>query len=337
RGAGDYLAKPFECEEIVFRLSRLLPADRPQSASETQLGRLVRTGDLTSPAAVDRYEAHRVVGRGAMGVVLAGVDPRLERQVAIKILDPVTYRPQRESGQHHALHEGSALARFDHPNIVKIYDTGMAEGLPFLVMELVDGESLATRLERGPLELRPAVNLARAVARALETAHGDGWLHRDIKPANILLASGGAIKVTDFGLASLADDAEESGGERIFGTPGYTPPECLIGDPHTRHGDLFALGSVLYFCLCGRSPFAAATLPARLAATLAGRYQPLPDEIPRPLRKLIDQLLASDPSKRPESARGVARRLEWIAEALAVPDLPNEDLEPAETLPVQIH
>ena len=337
RGADDVLAKPFDTEELALRLERRLVSNRAigRSAAGPLLRHPLALGTLPAPVMIGRYLLEEVIGQGAMGVVLRGVDPRLQRPVAVKILGRSAIQAEQWADVAEMEHEGAALARFDHAHIVKVFDAGLADGLPFLVMELVEGESLDSKLEHGPLEPLEAVKMARAVASALVEAHQNGWVHRDIKPANILIGRDGSIKVTDFGLAGLFDDVE--GGERIFGTPGYAPPECLVGEPHTPLGDLFALGAVLYRALSGQAVFSSGSVSQRLAMTIAGRRTGLDELVPglpRPLYQLVDSLLHSLPSGRPATAQLVVRRLEWLAQAMSYAPLPNEELEPAETVPI---
>ncbi|MEM1183166.1 MAG: protein kinase [Acidobacteriota bacterium] len=337
RGADDVLSKPCHDEELIARLERrLMSASTPRQPSNGPLLRHALTlGSLPSPITVGRYQATEVIGQGAMGVVLRGEDPRLQRPVAIKVLGRSNIDAARWANVAEMEHEGAALAHFDHPHIVKVYDAGLTDNLPFLVMELVEGESLDSRLKSGPLSAKAAIRIAVAVAGALAEAHGRGWVHRDIKPANILLGRDGSIKVTDFGLAGLARDCEQ--GNRVFGTPGYAPPECLLGEPHTPLGDLFALGSVIFYMLAGRPAFAGDSIAERLATTLAGRNRPLEEaipDLPRALYQLVESLIDPLPSARPATARLVTRRLEWLAEAMAYQPVANEDLEPAETVPI---
>ena len=189
RGADDVLAKPFDTEELALRLERRLVSNRAigRSAAGPLLRHALALGTLPAPVMIGRYLLEEVIGQGAMGVVLRGVDPRLQRPVAVKILGRSAIQAEQWADVAEMEHEGAALARFDHAHIVKVFDAGLADGLPFLVMELVEGESLDSKLEHGPLEPLEAVKMARAVASALVEAHQNGWVHRDIKPANILI------------------------------------------------------------------------------------------------------------------------------------------------------
>ncbi|MEM8933011.1 MAG: response regulator, partial [Acidobacteriota bacterium] len=198
RGADDFVGKPFCPEELILRLQRHLSRGlrRRRSPTAPLLRKALAAGTLDAETvAIGRYVAHEVIGRGASGLVLRATDPRLHRKVAIKLLG----RARRDSNTAADLdQEATALAGIDHPNIVQVFDAGHVEELAFLVMELVDGESLDHRLRRGPLTIAETVQLGIAVCDALAAAHDAGWIHRDLKPANILLAEDGTIKLTDF-------------------------------------------------------------------------------------------------------------------------------------------
>ena len=335
-GADDYVVKPFCPEELILRLQRHLRRGlrRKRSPTAPLLRQALCAGSLREAVPVGRYIARDILGRGASGLVLRATDPQLQRVVAIKLLG----RPRRDGESKVDLgQEAATLAGFDHPNIVKVFDAGHVEDLPYLVMEWVDGESLDRRLQRGPLPVDEVVDLGLALCRALGAAHKAGWIHRDLKPANIMLTADGSTKLTDFGVASLVDHRADPGW--IAGTPGYTPPECLLGEPHDEAGDLFSLGVVLYQALTGSKPFARANLSETLLQTLAGRHASLDEtapDVPLPLRRLIHQLLDRFPAGRPASAGHVERRLIWIQQALANPLVDLEDADPADTLPIPI-
>ncbi|HSH60803.1 MAG TPA: protein kinase, partial [Acidimicrobiales bacterium] len=202
----------------------------------------------------DRYELGTVLGRGGMGEVRDGLDRRLGRPVAVKLLrrdlaaDPELRR--RFEG------EARAAARLAHPNVVAVHDTGEQEGVPYIVMERLAGRTVADEIAEGPLEPARVQRLGREVLAALDVAHRAGTVHRDIKPANLLLTPESSVKVADFGIAKAAEalpsDVTASG--QVIGTPAYLAPERLEGAPATARSDLYSLAVVLYEALSGTKP-----------------------------------------------------------------------------------
>jgi len=205
------------------------------------------------------------------------------------------------------------VARFNHPHVVAVYDVQDATDAAYIVMEFVDGMSLEDLLHRIRLAPSLAVPLLRALARALAAAHAADVLHRDIKPGNVLLGRDGAIRLTDFGIASFVSAQM---GRTLFGTPGYLPPEALRGKGFDRSGDLFALGAVAYRCLTGQSAFGGGTTADVLMSTLKGRVTPLrqanPD-VSADLAAIVTGLLEPDPAKRRADASQLVRDLARIS------------------------
>ena len=203
----------------------------------------------------DRYRVIALLGKGGMGEVYRADDLRLEQPVAMKFL------PERIA------HDGAAQARFhrevrlarqvSHPNVCRVFDIGEASGLPFLTMEYVDGEDLASLLRRiGRLPQDKAIDISRQLCAGLAAAHDVGVLHRDLKPANVMLDSRGKVRITDFGLAGVVAPGEE---EVIGGTPAYMSPEQLAGELATAQSDIYSLGLVLYEIFTGKAAFEAAS------------------------------------------------------------------------------
>ena len=194
-----------------------------------------------------------LLATGGMGEVWAARDLLLDRAVAVKVLGGALAGDGRAAER--LRREARAAARLEHPNIARVLDLGEQDGRPYLVMELLEGESLAARIDRaGAMAPPEAARVVVAVADALEAAHRAGVVHRDVKPGNVFLTSGGEVKVLDFGIASAAGEAALTTGE-MLGTPAYLAPERVLGHPATPAADVYALGVVLYELLAGRRPF----------------------------------------------------------------------------------
>jgi WD40 repeat protein len=269
----------------------------------------------SQPGALGRfghYEVLAVVGRGGMGVVLKAFDLGLNRLVAIKVLAPQW--ATSAAARRRFAREARAAAAVNHPNVVAIHAVDSAEGLPYLVMEYVPGQSLQQRLDGGPLPLEEVLRIGKETALGLAAAHAQGLVHRDVKPANILLEEGtGRVKLTDFGLARAWNDASVTQSGFLAGTPQYMAPEQARGEPVDHRGDLFSLGSVLYAMCTGRPPFRAATTLAVLRHVSESEPTPVRELSPHTpdwLVKIMNQLLTKDPAKRPQSAAELARLLE---------------------------
>lgn len=303
--------------------------EAPASAGD-EISDLRRTFDLLKRSVLERqslddvflgrYKVVEALGSGAMGSVFRGWDPRLQRPVALKT---IRLGPELEPERRKALldtltREGVTLARLSHPNVVAVYDLEDSPEGAFIAMELVEGANLEGLLwHRASLRPDEVVPLGAAIARGLAAAHAQGIVHRDVKPANVLLGQDGSIKVTDFGIAGfLAAASDET--DTVFGTPGYLPPETLMGQGYGKAGDLFSLGVVLYRCLTATSPFPGEQVEDLLRSTLFGQIRPLRQKvpgIPADLDTLVMLLLERDPEKRPGGAALVATELERIAAA----------------------
>jgi hypothetical protein len=263
--------------------------------------------DLTGCALDDRYELHALIGEGAFGRVYRGRDRRLRRAVAIKVIKPWWTEDPEWVGSFER--EAQILARVSDPGIVQIFDVGHArEGL-YYVSELVEGESLADRLQRGALAPGHASGIAEQLCRALAHAHARRIVHRDVKPANILLSLEGRVKVGDFGVARLAEGSTDGPSATIVGTPRYMAPEQARGWPTSPATDVYSVGIVLYEMLSGRPPFT-----EKSAVELALRHvqdppPPLPASAPRELSEIVARALAKDPAHRYETAAEMADAL----------------------------
>src|SRR5262245_388309 len=270
------------------------------------------------------YEVMEVVGQGGMGVVLRAFDEVLHRAVAIKIMAP--HLATNATARKRFIREAQAAAAVRDEHVVDIHAVEEANGLPYLVMEYVNGLSLQERLDRsGPLELKEILRIGMQAAAGLAKAHAQGLIHRDVKPANILLENGvQRVKITDFGLARAVDDASLTRSGVIAGTPHYMAPEQARGDPVDHRADLFSLGSLLYAMCTGRPPFRASSTMAvlkRVCDEAAHSIREINPEIPDWLIAIIEKLHAKDPSDRFQSAAEVAELLSQHLAHLQQPSL----------------
>ncbi len=281
-------------------------------------------GDLLS----GRYRLDEPIASGGMGDVWRGTDELLGRVVAIKVLhaggasvgEGDDFRTRFRDEARHS-------AGLTHPNIATVYDFGEDEGHPYLVMELVEGQSLADLLgRRGPLPAREVAALLGQAALALEAAHSADVVHRDVKPANIMVTAHGVAKLTDFGIARAAAGSGLTRTGEVLGTPHYLSPEQALGQPATAASDVYALGVIGHELLTGHRPFDGESMVATALAHVNAPAPQLPATVPEPLRGTIMAALAKEPIDRPPSAGDVAA-------ALGVPTGP---LTPPEALVGQL-
>ncbi|HTX33239.1 MAG TPA: protein kinase [Solirubrobacteraceae bacterium] len=266
-----------------------------------------------------RYELGPLIGQGTFGRVFRGYDRRLARPVAVKVIKP--WWTEEPEWAERFEREAQMMARINDPGIVQIHDIGFGEDGLYYVAELVEGESLADRLSRGPLSPRHALDLAAQLCRALVPAHAQRIVHRDIKPANVLIGRGDRVKVGDFGVARLADGTSEGPAGTILGTPRYMAPEQARGELPTPATDVYGAGVVLYEMLAGEPPFT-----ERSAVELALRHigdppPPLPAHVPPALGAVVDRALAKHPAERYPSALEMAEALEAARPAVATADV----------------
>ena len=268
---------------------------------------------MVEPVIANRYQLGRLLGAGGMARVVAARDLRLDRPVAIKLV-PVAGIDR--AGRERFVREARSAAGFAHPDAVAVYDAGESDGYLFLVMELVDGSSLAERLaERGRLDVDEALRITRRVLAALGAAHEAGIVHRDVKPANVLLGAAGEVKLADFGIAKRLGDiaGDVTGSGQFVGTPKYLAPEQVVGERSTPATDVYAVGVVLYEMLAGRPPYDAGN---PVATAIAHRDAPIPDlhrvrpDVPDHLVAAVRRAMAKDPAERFASAEQMAAALE---------------------------
>ena len=276
------------------------------------------------------YEIVAPLGAGGMGVVYRARDERLERDVAIKVLSPGLLTD--EAARRRFRKEALALARLSHPNIAAVYDVGEHDGVDYLVMECVPGQSLAQKLKSSALSVKEVASLGVQIASALEEAHEQGVVHRDLKPANIIVTPKGHIKVLDFGLAKLLAPQDsrdvtlsfaETGGP--VGTLLYMSPEQAEGKVVDCRTDLWSFGVVLYESLVGRAPFEGASALAVLRAIVQKTPKPLRDlrpDTPEEADRIVSHALEKDVSKRYQSAAEMSRDLSAVLMKLTSPTLP---------------
>ncbi len=256
-----------------------------------------------SSAAVDesRYGIQRLLGSGGMARVYLAWDGVLKRPVALKLLTESLSADDAVRARF--VREGELAARLAHPNVVRVYDAGGAKSSPYIVMEYVEGTTLADKLAAGgPLPPPEVARLAAEVCGGLDHAHAAGLVHRDIKPHNLLLGRDGVVKIADFGIAHAADGSFLTGAGTVLGSAASLAPEQARGEAVSPASDVYSLGVVLYELLTARTPYAAETLPELIAQQTAGS-PPAPsrlaDDVPAPLDKLVLACLARDPKRRP--------------------------------------
>jgi TolB-like protein/Tfp pilus assembly protein PilF len=291
---------------------------------------------LTPGSRLGAYDILSPLGKGGMGEVWRARDPRLGREVAIKVLPAdVAAHPDRLARFER---EARAVAALNHPNLVTLHSIEEADGVRFLTMEVVEGETLDRVVVHGGLATGRVLDLAIPIADALAAAHQKGVVHRDLKPANVMVSREGRVKVLDFGLAKLGD-ADPFGGPAgatqaptmespisaiglVVGTVPYMAPEQLRGEPADARTDLFALGVVLYELATGKRPFGGATSVEVSSAILRDVPPPpssLRGDVPKDLERIISRCLEKDPERRVQTAKDVRNELELVRRAVAPP------------------
>jgi len=277
---------------------------------------------LPSGSRLGPYEILAPLGAGGMGEVYRARDPRLGRDVALKVL------PEELSADRDRLarfeQEARSASALNHPNIVTIHDIGRSDSHSFIAMELVDGRTLRELSATGPLPLRRILTITTQIAEGLAKAHGAGIVHRDLKPENVMVSKDGFVKILDFGLAKLVEP--ESGDHSamptlakpethpgvVMGTVGYMSPEQASGEPVDFRSDQFSFGSILYEVATGRKPFQRKTAAETMSAIIREEPEPIGKvrpEVPPPLRWIVERCLVKDPEERYASTRDLAREL----------------------------
>ena len=282
---------------------------------------------LAAGTKLDGYEILGPLGAGAMGEVYRARDPALRREVAVKVLASlVALDPDR---QLRFEQEARAAAALDHPNILAVHRFGVFQGAPYLISELLAGESLRQALQRGPLPVRKAVDYAVQIAHGLAAAHDKGIVHRDLKPENLFVTKDGRIKILDFGLAKLIHLQTDSGGDAttvprrtdpgmVMGTAGYMSPEQVRGQPVDHRTDNFAFGIILYEMLTGKRAFHRSTSAETMTAILNDEPPALSQtaaSIPPALQRVVNRCLEKNREQRFQSASDLAFALEALSDS----------------------
>jgi serine/threonine-protein kinase len=274
---------------------------------------------VSDPKQLGRYEIKGVLGKGAMGLVYDGLDPTLNRRVAIKTI--LTRGLDEATAKHYSMRfqrEVRAVARINHPNIVQVYDFGQEGELAFIVMEYVEGKELKDAFDKKELfDLGTTFRLMSELLGALQFAHDAGVIHRDIKPANIMVDAKGHAKLADFGVARV-EDPDASGGEAtragaVIGTPSYMSPEQIQGQPIDRRTDIFSAGVVFYQLLTGQKPFEGTQWA--LAKKIIQDDPVWPSklvQIPDVIDRVVAVALAKAPEQRYQQAKDFAEDLKLI-------------------------
>ncbi|TAN25294.1 MAG: serine/threonine protein kinase [Actinomycetota bacterium] len=281
-----------------------------------------------------RYELGSKIGTGAMGYVYKAHDLKLDREIAVKVLknslvDDEVLRARFER-------EARAAGKLSHhPNVVTVFDVDESNGQPFIVMELVSGGTLSSRLKSGPLPIAEAIFITKQILAALAFAHASGIIHRDIKPSNILITETGEVKLGDFGIASIYEGAGNQDltlSSQVIGTPAYLSPERVESKPVTPSSDLFAVGVILYEMVTGERPFRGESPIEIMLAVKSGIF-PSPEtvnpQISQELTKVIIRALAHAPEARYSSARHMSAALDFDRHPEDTISMPTEAVGPS--------
>lgn len=305
RSAGNY-------KDVSKRIQRFAQLDSTLVGGGRGEKPLMMAGGGAKPT-FGRYEILQELGRGGMGTVYLGRDPKINREVAVKTLEYAEVEPaELPDVKNRFFREAEAAGNLSHPHIVSIYDVGEEHDMAYIAMELLKGDNLTWVCIKGHLLPVPEVLAVMAdVAAALDYACSQGVIHRDIKPANIMRLEDGRVKVTDFSIAHVMDASQTLTGV-VLGTPNYMSPEQVGGKRLDGRSDLFSLGIVLYEMLSGTKPFKGDSMSAVLYAIANSRPKPLTkvaEDIPPCVKTLVNKLLAKDRRKRYDSAADVAKAI----------------------------
>ncbi|MDX8404709.1 MAG: serine/threonine-protein kinase [Mariprofundus sp.] len=285
---------------------------QPSEAKQTGMAALLSSGD--NKPTLGRYQILSELGKGAMGTVFLGLDPKINRQVAIKAMALSAEFAETELAEVKAsfFHEAQIAGMLNHPNIVTIFDAGDERDLAYIAMEFLDGITLERHTKPGNLLPLPStLRIIAKIAEALHYAHNQGVIHRDIKPANIMILTNKTVKVTDFGIARITEASKSRDG-MVLGTPSYMSPEQLSGKLLDGRSDLFSLGVMLYELLCGIRPFQAGSMSKLMLSISREPHADVRDhnpDVPACVATLIDQMLIKKAADRIKSAEEVHKQI----------------------------
>ncbi|RJP74131.1 MAG: serine/threonine protein kinase [Candidatus Abyssobacteria bacterium SURF_17] len=262
---------------------------------------------------ISHYKIIEKLGEGGRSVVYKAVDMRLERTVALKVLSEKLHKNQK--ARLRFLREAQAVAQLDHPNICTVYETDQAEGLIFIVMACVEGQSLTRKLEIGPLEVNEVVDISLQTAHGLLAAHKNHIIHRDIKDGNIMINTEGVVKILDFGLAKLLTKEDITRPRAVLGTVPFMSPEQAVGKPVDIRTDIWSLGVVMYRMLTGVHPFKGRNVSEMIKSILddqPARIGGFRSDMPEPLEACIQKMLSKGRQMRHENMGEVIKDLQRV-------------------------
>ena len=311
------------CGNCATQLTR--PAEAPPGPTVTLAAsvQVLRKGSLLA----QKYRVIEEIGRGGMGVVYRAHDDSIDRDVAVKVLPPQFASDADRLRRFEQ--EAKAAGQLNHPNILVVYEVGAHQGAPYIVTELLEGESLRDRLRAGALPARKAAEITAQIGQGLAAAHEKHVVHRDLKPENVFLTKDGRVKILDFGLAKLTARSSREGTEglatltetteagTVLGTVGYMSPEQVLGRPLDARSDLFSLGVMLYEMIAGKRPFQKDSAPETMAAILKEEAPGLDETgktLPPGLDPIVRHCLEKEPSRRFQSARDIVFALESLSQ-----------------------
>jgi eukaryotic-like serine/threonine-protein kinase len=311
--------------ELCAEVETLLKAaeSRDQLLDGSPLSSVAERAPALKPGdKLGSFQIVALIGRGGMGEAYRARDLRLKREVAIKTLPPGFAADQDRIARLE--HEARASSTLNHPNIVGIHEIGSAAGVSFIVSELVDGETLARVIERGPVPLRKLVEVSTQICDGLAAAHSAGVIHRDLKPGNVMLTRDGRVKILDFGLAHRgrgsgldSTTTKESEPGMIMGTPGYMSPEQVRGETTDARSDLFSVGVILYEMASGQRPFRGASSIEVMNAILKDEPPELSPASPHALDRIVRRCIEKEPARRFQSAADLGFAIRSLSEVTA--------------------